>query len=382
MGQFTPGDKPPRQCHCLRSLRKESHTVDLKKNPDAEKAHYSSLQTCGSVWTCPICASKISEVRKNEVEELLKKTADKTHVFITYTLPHYFGQSCRQVKDQLMGSRRRMKAHRILKTDPTFTPYKKIMDHYHLDGSVTTIEVTWGRNGWHVHSHELLILDDPIPENERARFHEIIFQNWRKACLNSGVEIKDAAAFRRRSVITEFPTGDITERYSSYLAKIEKHTENESWGIAAELTKSHLKKADREHAKRGTVAENLTPMGMLDAMAQDKSLYKILSPVWYEYSQAMKGSRFVFFSKGLKSKYGIQDMTDQDVIENSDILASIYGFFEVGEWKAIKTAKLRGWVIDNSNHPFEILQEKLREKLKNERGKGNEAGAYTYACVA
>lgn len=369
LSQYSDTGVVPRQCFCLKALRREAIAVDLKKSLGAEKAHYISLQTCGSPWACPICASKISEVRKNEIDELLQKTSEKTHVFVTYTVPHYFDQSCKLVKDYLMTARRKMKAFKPLKTDPSWIPYKKIMLHYHLDGSVTTVEVTYGWNGWHVHSHELLIFDFPIPEAEEQAFHEIIFQNWRKALLLSGLEIKDPAAFRRRSVITEFVRGDVTRRYSSYIAKIEKvHDIENAWGIAAELTKSHLKTADREHASKGAIPQNITPFGMLAAMAQDKSIYEKFSAPFAEYASTMKGSRFVFFSKGLKKKYGIEEVSDEEIMDSKDVLAEYYGSFEEPEWKRIKSARLRGFVIENSDKPFPEMERELWAEYRERKG--------------
>ena len=36
-------------------------------------AHYSGLQTCGSVWSCPICAAKITERRRLEVQDAINQ---------------------------------------------------------------------------------------------------------------------------------------------------------------------------------------------------------------------------------------------------------------------------------------------------------------------
>jgi hypothetical protein len=34
------------------------------------RAHYKGLQTCGSVWLCPCCASKIEERRRLEIVQV------------------------------------------------------------------------------------------------------------------------------------------------------------------------------------------------------------------------------------------------------------------------------------------------------------------------
>ena len=39
---------------------------------EANKGFYTGLQTCGSVWTCPVCASKIQEIRRLEIASAMK----------------------------------------------------------------------------------------------------------------------------------------------------------------------------------------------------------------------------------------------------------------------------------------------------------------------
>ena len=46
---------------CLRCRIDSSISVGVKYNTKRQKAHYSNLQRCGSVWHCPVCASIITE---------------------------------------------------------------------------------------------------------------------------------------------------------------------------------------------------------------------------------------------------------------------------------------------------------------------------------
>ena len=46
---------------CLRHVAGDN--VEVRKHLKTEKAFYSGLMVCGSVWMCPVCASKISERR-------------------------------------------------------------------------------------------------------------------------------------------------------------------------------------------------------------------------------------------------------------------------------------------------------------------------------
>jgi hypothetical protein len=46
-------------------------TVDIHQTIVTGTFHFQNLQTCGSVWHCPCCAAKISEKRKNEVQQAI-----------------------------------------------------------------------------------------------------------------------------------------------------------------------------------------------------------------------------------------------------------------------------------------------------------------------
>jgi len=331
----------------------------LFKKPEQKKAYYKGLQTCGSVHSCPICAVKISEYRKQEIEDLLEKSKDFYHYMITLTVPHYSDQSCQDVRKKFMDARRKVKKRRSLKKEPDFIPYKKIMDHHHYDGSVTTVEVTYGKNGWHVHSHEMIILKKRV--EDLPAFREMIYQNWKKSVELSGIEIKDYRAFNLRSVKIDELKGDHINKMTTYLTKIDsaKH-----WGMAAELAKGIMKKSDNN---------NVTPFGMLHKINDEKDpeekrkLFSFYAPKFFEYCQAFKGKNFIIFSKGLKKKYEIIEIKDEEIVNAEDLMKDHYGFFEKPEWQLIKKYRLRGFVIQNSEGPWADLQDLLNKKINQKK---------------
>lgn len=81
----------PRICNCLRLKNKRSAQVSLRKKEGATRAHYGDLQTCGSVWACPVCGSIISEGRAENVQAAIDNWRsmhpDNCVVMITFTTP-------------------------------------------------------------------------------------------------------------------------------------------------------------------------------------------------------------------------------------------------------------------------------------------------------
>jgi hypothetical protein len=345
-----------RVCNCLRVRTDRSTGIDLMKSPGADRAHYKGLQTCGSIHVCPICATKITEHRKKEIQEIIEKTSEKYHYLITLTFPHYRSESCHESRTKFIEARRRLKNWSEVKDHPEFTPFRKILEHHRYDGSVTTVEVTFGQNGWHIHSHELFIFDEPV--KDLKKFRSDVFANWTKACLYSGIEIKNPMAFYKRSVQIDFLAGDHIQKMTTYLTKI---ANSDTWGLSSEMTKGSIKKSQNG---------NITPFGMLYEIAQgdkktSKQLYKKYSPLFFEYSQTFKGKQAIRFSKGLKARYGIEEKTDEQIVQGEDLAANIYGFFEAQtEWPIIRRLKLRGWVIEKSKQDWNLLVKELNQEIK------------------
>ena len=65
-------------------------SVIICKDPEHQKAFYTGLRRCGSVWWCPLCAAKIAERRRVElVAGVATAKAMGWHVYLmTCTVPH------------------------------------------------------------------------------------------------------------------------------------------------------------------------------------------------------------------------------------------------------------------------------------------------------
>ncbi len=358
-----------RQSHCLNTPRNTNVTIDLFKSPEALRAYYATLQTCGSVWTCPVCAQKISEHRKEEIITLVEKAqaAGKYIYMFTWTLPHYRHESCRTVLDRFNKTTRQMKHQKELKKSPLFKPWSTLLKKYKNDGYIVNKEVLYGQNGWHVHSHGLFIFDEKIKDQLQAR--ENFFEAWLKAC-DLNFKIADAPghvlkAFVKRSFSLDKLSGDAKKIYSEYLTKsgiVKKEKQIKDWGLEHEMTKGHLKKSEYQ---------SLTPFGMLDKIRELNTHSKqsiFLKKRFFEYTQAFSGVSFIRWSKGLRQQYEIHWKTDQEIVENKDREDDFYGMFEIPEFKQIQKLKLRGFVIQNSDKDWNTLVEKLNKKIK-ERNK-------------
>lgn len=58
------------------------------------RAFFQGVETCGSVWHCPVCAPKIAEKRRVEVGQAIERHfADGgMAIMVTLTIPHHVYQ--------------------------------------------------------------------------------------------------------------------------------------------------------------------------------------------------------------------------------------------------------------------------------------------------
>src|SRR5260370_4419014 len=98
-----------RVAFCMRRL--QASTVDVLYSPSRQSAHYRGLMVCGSIWVCPLCAAKISERRRMELEQAIGRcTANGGAVYlVTYTLSHQRYDTLSTLLQAFLGAKRRIR---------------------------------------------------------------------------------------------------------------------------------------------------------------------------------------------------------------------------------------------------------------------------------
>lgn len=276
-----------------------------------EAAHYSGLVTCGSVWACPVCAARIQERRRAELQQAMDwaEAEGYTCLLVTFTFPHKSWDSL----DDLLS--KQAEAFRRLRNSRGYKRLKPI-------GLIRSLEVTHGMNGWHPHTHELWISETP-----QNGLQALLAQHWFSACTKAGLvdprNPDQAAAFLRHGVDVrqDIDSGD-------YLAK---QDDSRSWGFAEEVSKANSK-AGR--------AKGVHPHHFLVRQANgDFERY-------IEYVKAMKGKRQLFWTKGLKAAVGIDDVTDEVLADEDQEPAELLGRLSVDDWKLVRGNDARAELLD------------------------------------
>lgn len=281
--------------------------IDIWRTRDA-RFHYGGLITCGSIWGCPVCASKISERRKGELIQAMAnwKQMGGEILFLTQTVPHYAYDRLKSLLAKFSHARR------IMRNRATWRTWAKTVG---LQGIIKALEITHTKNGWHIHTHELLFVRsglDCLVEAER------LLPFWQSACVTSVLPEPNGHGL----------TVEDGSKASAYVTK---------WGIEDELTKAHIKKSKGEKGR--------TPFDFLRDILKDGDLEH--GELFKEYYGSFKGKQQLAWSKGLRSFLGLGiEKTDEEIAAEVEESASLFARLSPDDWRIVLRADKRGELLE------------------------------------
>ena len=264
--------------NCLRAKITKKKGVTLFYNVEREQANFGNLQRCYSVWNCPICSMTITEGRRTELKKGLANWIDAGgHAYlVTFTNSHHKGDN---LGDLLQGQKKAfVKFWEKRKV-------KEMLKRLGYNGRIVATEVTWGQdNGWHPHYHMIFFFDHEVDPNGIQSFLAL---EWQDACIKAGLKAPDLIH-------------GVDVRNGTYAAEYVS-----KWGLEEEVTKGHLKKG---------LNGSLTPFDLLRGASANnhfKTLFK-------QFADVFKGKQQLVWSKGLKELLGIKQVTDEELIEETE----------------------------------------------------------------
>ncbi|MEW6285024.1 MAG: hypothetical protein AB1509_02240 [Chloroflexota bacterium] len=295
--------------------------VEVLYSPKVRKAHYGGLMICGSVWMCPVCAAKITEKRRLELEGV--NTSGLSCFMVTLTLQHTRDDRLRTVQHHLAEAWRKMKSGRW---------WQKFQSEFLIVGSVTGTEVTYGLEaGWHPHKHVLVwsrlsfdeIDSDVIRKRISARFEYILAKMGRYVSPIHGVDVR-----KGNDLIRE------------YVAKFGHEPKDAGWSLAAEITKAPAKIGLR-------YGDHYTMFQLLDLyMAGSMEAGKLFR----EYALTMKGTKQLVWSRYTRELLGLgQEISDEELAAMQEQDASILALLKPEHWRVILRNEKRSALLEVAN---------------------------------
>lgn len=256
----------------------------------ATGAGFWGLCSCGSPWSCPVCNAKIMARRSLELGLGIAAwqgggtTPPGAVLFSTFTLSHHAGQSLAELWDGLLAAWRSMTKGKAWSTR---------RETLGLRGWVRVVEVTHGRNGWHVHLHCLFFVAGSVTADVADDFGGWAAARWSRAVVRQGL-----AAPRAVGQHTRLVRGPADADLAAYLAK--------ATDLGLEMTASQSKRARSAHSTRPAwdLLSDVVDLGDADALA-----------LWHQWERGSLNRRQMTWSKGLRRELlgQAQEQTDEEI---------------------------------------------------------------------
>lgn len=302
--RLLPGE---RVAYCMRTITPGRGGVEVIHTP-GRGASYRGLMTCGSVWACPICASRITEHRKAELQAALDNWSGYA-VMAAFTLQHDQNDTLKELLNHLKAAFQALSRDRQV---------KNLKAQYGIIGTVSSLEVTHGASGWHPHRHVLYLSERKLSTDEINALQGGISERWR-------LILKRRGRYGGESCAVVFTTTGTNQAAAAYVAK-------GAWGAAAELAKAPVKSGH---------AGNRSPFQLLDASDEDTQA----AALFREYFFAFRRSHQLQYSRGLRALLGMEpELTDEELAAVEDegvVMMSI----APAVWHSICRRELRAQVL-------------------------------------
>jgi len=296
-------------CRCVRIAPTVSLVEYQSRETGETRLGVEGVMSCGSVWSCPICARRIMTVRAQEIQAAVSAHGRSRVYMLSLTMRHAHGDSLALLAGMLAT------AYGALKSGRVGRELRRLAGWI---GDVRSAEQTHGRNGWHPHLHALWFVDTALsPDAELA-----LSLAWARAVERTATRVLVAAergneallaklvgqrvarelgcagvlsAMRRARITPDLVHGCRVSRVTdgAYLAKM---------GLSFEAAFGAEKRAKKGHRSAWQIAE--------DAAAGDP----LARALWSEHHLAMRGRRQLTWSRGIRAALGLtEELEDQSI---------------------------------------------------------------------
>lgn len=284
-------------------------TVNLGSCPTSgnAKASACNLITCGSLWLCPTCSRKVASQRSSEIANAAEAWTSQNgkKIFATFTLRHTANMSLEQVWNALSGAWKGFLSGK---------GWQSLKQEFNLAGWVRAVEVTHGKNGWHVHAHTIFFLQ-PGCDIDLNAFGNNVFCRWESSVGLQGFTA-DRSAFDVRRTYSDSPL-------SRYLS------EGSNKGVGYEIANGAFKTSSTPF----TILYRLVENQQTQCACEGRRLPGARCDwcLWREWEFTAKGRRQMSWSVGMRTLINFQSVPqDTDDVSKNSIPVIAIG---IGSWQ-------------------------------------------------
>lgn len=355
---------PEHRCRLCGREPRRGESVALRRGDDG--THFvSGALSCGAAWVCPDCAAKVSARQAQELRCGLgtartvglaalpeKRSASgrvtqrarpakgpQTVTMVTLTAAHTAHDALAPWIAAFARAQRRLHSGRWWQD---FSSAHGVNEH------VRNLETMWGRqNGFHHHSHALLLSDDALsPQAEAA-----LRLRWAEACEREGLRAGEHG----------LKLTDDRAEIEGYVTKVGEP----AWGAPEEMTLWHYK-TGREG--------RYTPFDLVRAYGQakragDGAAAERFADLFSEYADAYKGRARLRWSQGMRERLGLgAERSDEQTANDDDAAGEIVHVFSEMEWHVVtQRAGNLELLLDAADSSPEDFRELLASMITDHR---------------
>lgn len=340
--------------HCQRSCMNDNG-VSVFRTGD-KGASFGNLSTCGSVWHCPVCAAKITEQRRIELQDAISawaKTGGKVYL-MSQTFPHQVNHLLADNLKLFSTAQTKFKNSRS---------YKRIMEQTACLGSIRALEVTHGANGWHPHTHTLVFASP-----DQLELLKQLDMVWIETLIKIGLADRDQVN-EMLMYAFDVQAGDYAAEYVAKFghepSTTSKSLTDSHWGASHELTKGH--------AKVGRRLSGRTPFTLLRDFTEGDQLS---GELFIEYAKQFKGKRQLFWSPKLRKALVLPEAekSDEEIATEEMPERELVTILDHDMWKLVLSRNARWDVLQAAEHGKAAVDELLIELSK--RPASHQSGYY------
>lgn len=302
---------------CGRVLSHGSDGVQVRVTSTAtgRRAGYAGLQTCGSVWACPSCASKILNERQGEIAAAVGnwRAGGGSVAFMTFTVRHNSRQSLQEVWTGVSSAWAGVTSGRRWQDVKAVYGARPGDDGNAVLPWVRVTEVTHGDNGWHVHVHALLFLDGDVTEPEMQGLYDDMWGGWAAGARAAGLDAEQVNVARFL---------EAGENLADYFTKNRYDRSRVSMEIA---------RADLKVGRFG----NRSVVQLLRDVVRDRVPADVA--LWAEFEAGSKGRRQMTWGRGSRDLLGLGDAREDDEIAGEEVGTAEDAVIEIPKdaWKSL-----------------------------------------------
>jgi hypothetical protein len=279
--------------------------------------HYNGMSTCGSGWSCPVCAAKIRYHRADEASRAVVSALNMgmSALFVTRTIPHSMEDTL-GVTLSLLAEGRRYVANQKLVKDA-----RKAADYI---GGIAAKEITYGVSGWHPHTHDIEFMERKLTLTDFAALSHVYYEYLSRFYSQHGF----AGLSRQYGVRIEQVALD-SGALARYVAKVQEGTNIRLY------TAQELARGDLKQGRDGS----LLPFDLAFQFFGTGDM--ALLDLYHEFEQETFGKSVIRFTKGLRARL-LPHATEQTDEELAALAVGGEDVVRFSGWLYRKVARVPG----------------------------------------